>query len=59
MPTTKMATGYKRPSGEIQIAVRIPKPLFDQIQRLAVETDTSINSQMRDMLQAAIKANRE
>jgi hypothetical protein len=59
MPSTKDASGYKRDNGEIQIAVRIPKPVFDQLQRIAVESDTSISGQMRDFITAAVQANRD
>ena len=59
MPSTKDASGYKRDNGEIQIAVRIPKPVFDQLQRIAVEADTSISGQMRDFITAAVQANRD
>jgi hypothetical protein len=59
MPTTKMATGYKRPNGEIQVAVRIPKTTFDHLQKMAVEQNTSINKQMRSLLEAAVKASKD
>jgi hypothetical protein len=59
MPSTKDASGYKRDNGEIQIAVRIPKPVFDQLQRIAVESNTSISGQMRDFITAAVQANRD
>jgi hypothetical protein len=59
MPSTKDASGYKRDNGEIQIAVRIPKPVFDQLQKIAVESNNSISAQMRDFITAAVKANRD
>jgi hypothetical protein len=55
MPTTKMAQGHVKPSGEIQIAVRMPKPIFDQLQRIAVESNNSISAQMREFIEAAVK----
>lgn len=56
MPTTKMATGHKKPSGDVQIAVRMPKPLFDQLQRIAVDEGRSISAQMKYFVDAGVKA---
>jgi hypothetical protein len=59
MPSTKDASGYKRDNGEIQIAVRIPKHVFDRLQKIAVESNNSISAQMRDFITAAVNANRD
>jgi hypothetical protein len=56
MPTTKDASGYKRPNGEKQIAVRMPGEIFDQVQRKAVEANTSICAQMLNYIEQGVRS---
>lgn len=59
MPSTKDATGYLHDSGQIQLAVRMPRPLFNGLQKIAVEENTSMNRKMQELIAAAVKASRE
>jgi hypothetical protein len=59
MPATRNARGYEEPNGQVQIAVRIPKALFDEMKSFAVKSNTSIAARIRDYIQVGVEVDRD
>lgn len=59
MPSTQDAKGYQDENGQIQIAVRIPQPLFIEMKRLAVKEKISLAAKIRDYIQVGVEVDRD
>lgn len=57
--STKHAKGYQEPNGEVQIAVRIPRALFEEMKQFALKADTSIAARIRDYIQVGVDVDRD
>lgn len=56
---TRNAKGYEEPNGQVQIAVRIPKALFDEMKRFAIKDRVSIAVRIRDYIQVGVEVDRD
>lgn len=56
---TKAAKGYEEPSGLVQIAVRIPKDVFERMKAFAIKDNVSIAAKIRDYIEVGVEVDHD
>ena len=56
---TQNAKGYQEEDGQVQIAVRLTKPLFEEMKRFALKEKVSLAAKIRDYIAVGVEVDRD